>query len=52
MSTDNIRTETREVSGFDRVDLAGFGDLVLTQGEEESLTIEASPDILERSRRR
>ena len=48
MSTDKVRTETREVSGFDRVALAGFGDLVLTQGEEESLTIEASPDILER----
>ena len=48
MSTDKVRTETREVSGFDRVALAGFGDLVLTQGEEESLTIEASPEILER----
>jgi hypothetical protein len=48
MSTNDARTETREVSGFDRVALAGFGDLVITQGEEESLTIEASPEILDR----
>jgi hypothetical protein len=48
MSTGDVRTETREVSDFDRVALAGFGDLVITQGEEESLTIEASPQILGR----
>ena len=48
MSTSDVRTETREVSDFDRVVLAGFGDLVITQGEEESLTIEASPEILGR----
>ena len=48
MSTGDVRTETREVSAFDRVALAGFGDLYITQGEEESLTIEASPEILDR----
>ena len=48
MSTGDVRTETREVSDFDRVALAGFGDLYITQGEEESLTIEASPEILDR----
>ncbi|HSR34492.1 MAG TPA: head GIN domain-containing protein [Anaerolineae bacterium] len=48
MSTSDVRIETREVSDFDRVALAGFGDLVITQGEEESLTIEASPEILRR----
>jgi hypothetical protein len=48
MSSSEVPTETREVSGFDRVALAGFGDMVITQGEEESLTIEASPEILGR----
>jgi hypothetical protein len=48
MSTGDVRTETREVSDFDRVALAGFGDLHIRQGEEESLTIEASPELLER----
>jgi hypothetical protein len=48
MSTGGVRTETREVSDFDRVALAGFGDLHIRQGEEESLTIEASPELLER----
>ena len=48
MSTNDVRTETREVSGFDRVALAGFGDLYVTQGEAESLTIEASPENLDR----
>jgi hypothetical protein len=48
MSTNDVRTETREVSDFDRVALAGFGDMVIRKGEEESLTIEASPEILGR----
>ena len=48
MSSSDVRTETREVSGFDRVALPGFGDLHITQGAEESLTIEASPEILDR----
>lgn len=46
MSTSDVLTETREVSGFDQVALTGFGELVITQGEEESLTIEAPQDIL------
>jgi len=48
MSRGDVTTETREVSDFDRVALAGFGDMVITQGDEESLTIEASPEILGR----
>ena len=48
MSRGDFPTETREVSDFDRVALAGFGDMVITQGDEESLTIEASPEILGR----
>jgi len=46
MSTDNLVTESREVSNFDRVFLRDYGELVITQGEQESLTIEAHPDIL------
>jgi hypothetical protein len=48
MSTNEVRTETREVSGFDQVTLAGFGQLVITQGDRESLAIEAPQDMLGR----
>ena len=34
----NVVTEERTVSGFDRVALSGFGKVIITQGEEESLT--------------
>ncbi len=46
MSTDNLVAESREASNFDRVFLRDYGELVITQGEQESLTIEAHPDIL------
>jgi hypothetical protein len=46
MSTDNLVTESREVSNFDRVALRDYGELVITQGEQESLTIETHPDVL------
>jgi hypothetical protein len=46
MSTGNRVTESREVSNFDRVFLRDYGELVITQGEQESLTIETHPDIL------
>jgi len=42
----NIATETRNVSAFDRVSVAGAGELTLVQGEEESLTIEADDNLL------
>jgi len=48
LSTNDVRTETREVSDFDRVTLAGFGQLVITQGDQESLAIEAPQDMLGR----
>ena len=48
MNTDHVHTEKRDVSGFDQVALTGFGELVIKQGEEESLTIEAPQDILSR----
>lgn len=42
----NVVTETREVSGFDEVALGGIGTAIVTQGEAESLTIEAEDTIL------
>jgi hypothetical protein len=46
MSTGDLVTESREVGNFDRVALSDYGHLVITQGEEESLTIEAERDVL------
>jgi hypothetical protein len=42
--------EQREVSGFDRVRLRDWGILRITQGEQESLTIEADEQVLDRVR--
>jgi hypothetical protein len=42
----NVTTETRSVSDFNRVSLSGFGKLILTQGEEESLTVTADDNIM------
>lgn len=39
-------TETREVSGFSAVQLGWLGDLAITQGNTEGLTIEAEDNIL------
>ncbi len=42
----DLITEEREVSDFDRVELAGEGELTITQGESESLTIEAEDNVI------
>lgn len=42
----NVITETRTVSGFTSVVLAGVGELNLTQGETEGLTIQAEDNLL------
>jgi hypothetical protein len=42
----NVISEDREVNNFDGVDLAGSGDLIITQGDEEALVIEAEDNIL------
>jgi hypothetical protein len=44
----NAITETREVSNFQEVSFSAFGGLTITQGEQESLTIEAPRDIMAR----
>jgi len=41
-----VTSEARTVSGFDAVSLSGSGELVITQGETEGLTIEAEDNIL------
>lgn len=42
----NIATEERDVSNFRKVHLSGVGNLIITQGKEESLTIEADDNII------
>jgi hypothetical protein len=41
-----VATETREVTGFNTIELAANGDLVVTPGETESLTIEADDNVI------
>lgn len=41
-----IVTESRPVSNFHRVDLTGFGELNITQGDTESLTIETDDNLM------
>ncbi len=42
----DIATEEREVSGFHKVHLSGVGNLIITQGDKESLLIEADDNII------
>jgi hypothetical protein len=42
----NVVTEERDVSDFHKIHLSGIGNLIITQGEEESLTIEADDNII------
>ncbi len=42
----NVTTEIRMVSSFDQVSLNGQGDLIITQGEQESLQIEAEDNLI------
>lgn len=46
MAKTNQAAETRTVRDFERVALRDYGDLIITQGDEETLTIEAHPDVL------
>lgn len=45
-----VVSEMREVSGFEEIELNGFGQLIITQGEKESLEIEAEDNVLEHLR--
>jgi len=42
----HVVSETRPVSDFNRVELVGSGDVVLTQGSEEALTVEAEDNLM------
>ena len=42
----NVVTEARELSGFDSVVLSGVGQVIITQGDEESLTIETDDNLM------
>ncbi|MBN1667349.1 MAG: DUF2807 domain-containing protein [Anaerolineales bacterium] len=45
-----VITVTRPVSNFDHVSLSGVGTLIIQQGEQESLEIEAEDNLLEHIR--
>ena len=45
-SDGSIQTRTDDVSGFDQVQIETFGEFIIEQGDEESLTIEAPRDYL------
>jgi Putative auto-transporter adhesin, head GIN domain len=46
MATETTRGEYRQVADFDRVQVKGIGELILTQGDKEELFIDANPDLL------
>jgi hypothetical protein len=41
-----LKSETRTVSGFTGIELSGTGEVTITQGDAESLTIEADDNVL------
>lgn len=41
-----VKTESRQVSGFTKIDLSGVGEVTIAQGATESLTIEADDNVL------
>ncbi len=41
-----MHTEKREVDNFNQISLRGYGELFITQGEQESLTVQADEDEL------
>ncbi len=42
-----MKTETRNIENFDTINFRNFGNLILTQGDQIALTIEAEEDLLE-----
>ena len=43
----DVITESRDASGFDGISHTGIGRVIITQGGEESLTIEADDNLME-----
>lgn len=46
MRIETLVKETIELQDINRVSLTGYGELVIQQGEEETLSIETDPDLL------
>ena len=42
----DLVTETRQVSDFDSIDLSGVGEVIVTQGGSESLTVETDDNVM------
>jgi len=42
----DIESEEREVSGFDEIQFTGVGNLIIEQGDEEELVVEADDNII------
>ncbi|MCK5567057.1 MAG: DUF2807 domain-containing protein [Actinomycetia bacterium] len=42
----DMETEEREVSGFDEIQFTGIGNLIIEQGDKESLVVEADDNII------
>jgi hypothetical protein len=42
----DLITETRQVSNFDSIDLSGVGEVIITQGGSESLSIETDDNVM------
>ncbi len=49
MADPKVVRESRPVAGFSRVTLAGTGTLRISQGERESLTVESTTEMLEKT---
>ncbi len=43
----NVIQEDRAVSGFDKIEISGVGRIILTQGDDESLSIETDDNLME-----
>ena len=41
-----MKTENRPIEKFARIKLKDFGTIILTQGEQEALVVEADQDLL------
>lgn len=48
LGSGNVQTESRPVSNFNRVSLNGAGEVFVTQGQQEALTVEAEDNIIPR----
>lgn len=43
----NVINESRSVSGFNQIDLTGTGEIIITQGNTESITVAAEDNLMQ-----